>query len=114
MDASQEAEIKLLLGDYGWIFLAALLLFLFRKVIENIVMGFLWRKNFELDQIYYISGRKSRFVRVGLTSTTFYMEDRQTSMVVPNEQLKELVVECLLTEGPVELKAKRAERIPEE
>jgi len=114
MEAAQETEIKLLLGDYGWIFLAATMLFLFRKVIENIVMGFLWRKNFELDHIYYISGRKSRLVRVGMTSTTVYMEDRQTSMVIPNEQLKDLVVEHRLPEGPLELKAKRAERIPEE
>ena len=113
MDAAQEAQVKLMLGDYGWIFLAALVLVLSRKVIENIVMGLLWKKDTELDQIYYIHGRKARLVRVGLTSTTFYMEDRETSMIVPNEQLKCLTVEQRLPDGPLELKAKRAERIPD-
>ena len=30
---------------------------------------------------------------IGLTSTTFFMTDRQTKMIVPNEQLKALIVE---------------------
>lgn len=114
MDPAQEAQVKLMLGDYGWIFIAALLLVLFRKVIENIVMGMLWKSDTELDQVYYIHGRKGRLVRVGLTSTTFYMEDRKTKMVVPNEQLKCLTVEQRLPEGPLEIKASRSERIPEQ
>lgn len=113
MDPTQEAEIKILLGDYGWIFLAAVVLFLSRKIVENIVMGFLWKTGMKLDHVYYVHGRKSRLVRVGLTKTTFYMEDRRTSMVVPNEQLKELVVEARLPEGPLEIKVVRSERIPD-
>jgi hypothetical protein len=114
MDPNQEAEIKLLLGDYGWLMLVAIVLFLSRKVIENVVMGFLWKRGIALDDIYYISGRKARLVRVDLTKTTFYMEDRQTKMVVPNEQLKELVVESQLPEGPLEIKVRRSERAPED
>ena len=49
-----------------------------------------------------------------LSKTTFYMEDRGTSMVVPNEQLKELTVERQLPEGPLELQVRRSDRIPED
>ena len=49
--------------------------------------------DFENDEILYISGRQARVIRLGLTSTTFFMTDRATKMLVPNSQLKALVIE---------------------
>ena len=65
---------------------------------------------FNNDDIIYISGRQARIVRVGIRSTTFYMTDRKTKMVVPNEQLKQLVVEKTLPKnGGVPYKPKGGE-----
>ena len=50
-------------------------------------------KDIENDDIIYISGRQARVVRVGLRRTIFYMTDRKTKMVVPNQQLKFLTIE---------------------
>ena len=49
--------------------------------------------DFANDDILYISGRQARIVRVGLLKTIFYMSDRGTKMIVPNDRLKLLVVE---------------------
>jgi len=38
-------------------------------------------------------------VRVGLFKTIFYMTDRKTKMVVPNDRLKTLIVEKLLPQN---------------
>ena len=55
--------------------------------------------NFNNDDIIYISGREARIVRVGITKTVFYMTDRGTKMIVPNEKLKDLTMEKILTTG---------------
>ena len=49
--------------------------------------------DFNNDDIIYISGRQARIVRVGIRNTCFYMTDRGTKMLVPNEQLKLLTIE---------------------
>ena len=105
---------KILVSDWLWVFLVAICLLLLRNIIENLVAGYLWRKSFEDDSILYISGRKARLTRTALTTTVFYMYDRNTRMTVPNTQLKELIIEEILEEGPLELKSIRAERIPDQ
>jgi hypothetical protein len=114
MDPTQEAAMRIVIGDVAWIFAAALVLMVFRKVIENIAMGVLWKSGMKMDDIYYISGRKARLVRITLTKTTFYMDDRHTQMIVPNEQLTQLVIERQLDEGPLKIESVRSERVPEE
>lgn len=113
MDPSQEAAMRIVLGDLAWIFLAALVLMVFRKVIENIAMGMLWKSGMAMDSVYYISGRKARLVRVSLTKTTFYMDDRHSQMIVPNEQLTQLVIERQLDEGPLKIESVRSDRVPD-
>jgi len=54
------------------------------------------------DEILYLSGRKARVIRKGFFSTTFQCEDRGTSLVVPNSQLKHLTVERKLPNGHAE------------
>ena len=68
---------------------------LFKDLIMNFVQGMLvfLGSNIENDDIIYISGRQARVVRKGFKATVFYMSDRKTKMIVPNEQLKTLTIE---------------------
>ena len=93
--AALEGVAQQAIGHYGWIVLGAFVLLLFKDVLFNFAQGVIvyWGSSFENDEILYISGRQARVIRLGLTSTTFFMTDRQTKMIVPNEQLKSLVVE---------------------
>ena len=87
-----------LIGTYGWFILAGFLALLLKDAIHKAAEGFMvfMGKDFQNDDILYISGRQARIVRVGLFKTIFYMTDRKTKMVVPNDRLKMLVVEKTL------------------
>ena len=87
-----------LIGTYGWFILAGFLAVLLKDAIHKAVEGFMvfMGKDFQNDDILYISGRQARIVRVGLFKTIFYMTDRKTKMLVPNEQLKQLTIEKTL------------------
>jgi len=93
-----EGIAKDLFSVYGWIFVAGVIALLTKDVMINLVKGIMifYGHDFDNDDVIYISGRQARIVRVGVTSTTFYMGDRKTKMVVPNEQLKELTIEKIL------------------
>jgi len=93
-----EGIAKNLFSEYGWLFVAGLIALLIKDVMINLVKGIMifYGHDFDNDDVIYISGRQARIVRVGVTSTTFYMSDRKTKMVVPNEQLKELTIEKTL------------------
>ena len=93
-----EGIAKDLFSEYGWIFVAGVIALLIKDVMINLVKGIMifYGHDFDNDDVIYISGRQARIVRVGITSTTFYMSDRKTKMVVPNEQLKELTIEKTL------------------
>ena len=91
-------EMESLIGSYGWLVVVAAFLFLMRKIIEGVVTGYIWKRTAVLDNIYFIRGRRARLIRVGLTATTFYMTDRMTSMLVPNEQLKCITFERMLSD----------------
>ena len=72
-----------------------------KDVLVNFAQGLIvyWGSDFENDEILYISGRQARVIRLGLTSTTFFMTDRETKMLVPNSQLKQLTIEKKLPEN---------------
>jgi hypothetical protein len=93
-----ENSAKNLFSEYGWMFAAGVIVILVKDVMMNFAKGILifYGSHFNNDDIIYISGRQARIVRVGLTNTTFYMSDRKSKMVVPNEQLKELTIEKTL------------------
>tara|TARA_R100000008_G_scaffold86663_1_gene80732 strand:- start:7145 stop:7591 length:447 start_codon:yes stop_codon:yes gene_type:complete len=84
-----------IIGTYGWFVLAGFLTFFLKDGIQKAAEGFMvfMGKDFQNDDILYISGRQARIVRVGCFKTIFYMTDRGTKMVVPNDRLKMLVVE---------------------
>ena len=90
-----------LLGQYGWIVAAGLLAILAKDMIMNLAQAIIvfMGNDFNNDDIIYISGRQARIVRVGLRNTCFYMTDRSTKMVVPNEQLKSLTIEKKLIQN---------------
>ena len=104
--------IEQLIGSYGWLVLFGFLAILGKDALHKAAEGaMVWAGNdFQNDDILYISGRQARIVRVGLFKTIFYMTDRKTKMVVPNEQLKQLVVEKTLPKnGGVPYKPKGGE-----
>ena len=89
------------IGHYGWLLLAAFVALMGKDVLVNFAQGLIvyWGSDFENDEILYISGRQARVIRLGLTSTTFFMTDRETKMLVPNSQLKQLTIEKKLPEN---------------
>ena len=84
-----------LIGSYGWFIIIAFLGILFKDAIHKAAEGLLIcvGKDFCNDDVLYISGRQARIVRVGFLKTIFYMTDRGTKMIVPNDRLKLLVIE---------------------
>lgn len=95
VDPSHKQLIEHVMGTYGWFVVAAFAAMLFKETLHNFMQGLIifCGKDIENDDIIYISGRQARVVRVGLRRTIFYMTDRKTKMVVPNQQLKMLTIE---------------------
>jgi len=93
-----EGFLENLIGEYGWLLLIAIITIMAKDMIMNFAQGILvfMGNNFNNDDIIYISGRQARIVRVGIRNTVFYMTDRKTKMLVPNEQLKQLTIEKTL------------------
>ena len=93
-----EGFLESLIGEYGWLLLIAVVTIMAKDMIMNFAQGILvfMGNNFNNDDIIYISGRQARIVRVGIRNTVFYMTDRKTKMLVPNEQLKQLTIEKTL------------------
>ena len=101
MDGQAQSLIEQMIGHYGWIAVTFVLGFFFKESIINMIQGMqiFMGSDFNNDDIIYISGREARIVRVGMTKTVFYMKDRGTKMVVPNEKLKDLTLEKRLQQG---------------
>jgi len=100
-----EAAAKTLIGEYGWLFAAAFVALMAKDLLMNMVSGLIvfigneWKN----DEILYLSGRKARVIRKGLLLTTFQMQDRESSMSIPNSQLKTLTVERKLPNGHADI-----------
>ena len=101
MDSQAQSLMEQFIGHYGWIAVTFALGFFFKESIINMMQGMqiFMGSDFNNDDIIYISGREARIVRVGMTKTVFYMKDRGTKMVVPNEKLKNLTLEKRLQQG---------------
>ena len=101
MDSQAQSLMEQFIGHYGWIAVTFAVGFFFKESIINMMQGMqiFMGNDFNNDDIIYISGREARIVRVGMTKTVFYMKDRGTKMVVPNEKLKNLTLEKRLQQG---------------
>ena len=96
-----EQVAQRLIGSYGWMAFGAFSMFFFKESIQSLVEGLqlMMGSDINSDDVIYISGRKSRVVRVGLRKTIFYMSDRGTKMIIPNTQLKALTLEKKLQQN---------------
>jgi hypothetical protein len=101
MDSQAQSLMEQMIGHYGWMAVTLAVGFFFKESIINMIQGMqiFIGNDFNNDDVIYISGREARVVRVGMTKTVFYMKDRGTKMVVPNEKLKNLTLEKRLPAG---------------
>ena len=102
-----QGNISILLGEYGWMFLAALVVLFFKTTIESVLAGLLIfvGDDYNNDDIVILDGRPGRIVRVSMWKTVFYLYTIRkgsdgkkfvsggTKLVVENNELKGLKIE---------------------
>jgi len=100
-------NISVLLGEYGWMFLAALVVLFFKTTIESVLAGLLIfvGDDYNNDDIIILDGRPGRIVRVSMWKTVFYLYTIKkgtdgkkfvvggTKLIVENNKLKDLKIE---------------------
>ena len=102
-----QSNISVLLGEYGWMFLAALAVLFFKTTIESTIAGLIIfiGNDYNNDDIVILDGRPGRIVRVSMWKTTFYLyairKDSNgkkhiaggTKLIGENHKLKDLKIE---------------------
>ena len=102
-----QSNISVLLGEYGWMFLAGLAILFFKTTIESVLAGLVVfvGNDYNNDDIVVLDGRLGRIVRVSMWKTTFYLyavkKDKDgkrfisggTKLIVENNKLKDLKIE---------------------
>ena len=102
-----QSNISVLLGEYGWMFLAALVVLFFKTTIESVLAGLLVfvGNDYNNDDIIILDGRPGRIVRVSMWKTTFYLYTIKidtsgkksisggTKLIVENDKLRDLKIE---------------------
>ena len=101
-----QSNISVLLGEYGWMFLAALAILFFKSTIESTIAGLIIfiGNDYNNDDIIILDGRPGRIVRVSMWKTTFYLYNIQesngkkhiasgTKLIVENDKLKDMKIE---------------------
>ena len=102
-----QSNISVLLGEYGWMFLAALAVLFFKTTIESTIAGLIIfiGNDYNNDDIVILDGRPGRIVRVSMWKTTFYLYSIQkdpngkkfvasgTKLILENDKLKDLKIE---------------------
>ena len=101
-----EEVAKTIIGEYGWLVFVGFVTVLFKDVIHNAAQALMVfvGNDYNADDIVYVGTdeKPARIVRVGLWKTTFYMKQGNKwaiKMVVPNEQLKGMVIKTKLPEN---------------
>ena len=102
-----QSNISVLLGEYGWMFLAALVILFFKTTIESVLAGLLVfvGNDYNNDDIIILDGSPGRIVRVSMWKTTFYLYTIKkdtggkmivsggNKLIVENDKLKDLKLE---------------------
>ena len=102
-----QSNISVLLGEYGWMFLAGLAVLFFKTTIESLLAGLVvfFGNDYNNDDIVILDGRPGRIVRVSIWKSTFYLytikQDEKgkryisggTKLVIENDKLKDLKLE---------------------
>ena len=94
-----ETIITDMIGHYGWMFIAAFAVLLFKNVVSNVLDGLLFMvgHDFDVDDIVYIGGeKKARIIRQTPTKTVFHLLETDRKLVVPNTALYSLKIEKVL------------------
>lgn len=103
-----ETIITDIIGHYGWMFIAAIAVLLFKNVVSNVLDGlmFMFGHDFDVDDIVYINGeKKARIIRQTPTKTVFHLIETDRKLIVPNTALYSLRIEKVLpgSKGGTEL-----------
>ena len=102
-----QTYVSFVLGEYGWMVLAAASILFFKATIESSIAGLLVfvGNDYNNDDIIILDGRLGRIVRVSMWKTTFYLYTVKkdpggknfisggTKLVVENDKLKDLKIE---------------------
>ena len=102
-----QSNVSVLLGEYGWMFLAGLAVLFFKTTIESLIAGLVvfFGNDYNNDDIILLDGRPGRIVRVSMWKSTFYLytikkgDDGKrfisggTKLVIENDKLKDLKLE---------------------
>jgi hypothetical protein len=97
-----ESIAKNLIGDYGWLFIAGLVILLFQSSIKKLVASiFVFvGGDYKTDDVVFIDGKPGRIIRVGMIKTVFFIYDVHngeivggSKLVVQNEWLGKLKIE---------------------
>ena len=102
-----QSNISVLLGEYGWMFLAALAILFFKTTIESLLAGLVVfvGNDYNNDDIIILDGRPGRIVRVSMWKTTFYLYTLKdgadgkkfisggAKLIVENNKLRDLKLE---------------------
>lgn len=94
-----ETIITDIIGHYGWMFIAAFVVLLFKNVVSNVLDGllFMFGHDFDVDDIVYLGGeKKARIIRQTPTKTVFHLIDTDRKLIVPNTALYSLRIEKVL------------------
>jgi len=83
------------IGEHGWMFLVGVVAIVFNSLISSSAQGVLlwWSKQYQADDIIYISGREARIVRIGMRETVVYYADTSTKVTIPNENIRGMGIE---------------------
>ena len=105
MEQELQGQIEGLIGSYGWMFVAGILLLLFRSAIEGAVEGFkvFVGNDLNTDDVIAINGQPARVVRVGIFKTIFFVYEvgcangkpyvkGGSKMAVQNDKLKDFEI----------------------
>ena len=93
---------KNLIGDYGWLFVAGLILLLFQTSIKKLAASiFVFvGGDYKTDDVVFVDGKPGRIIRVGFVKTVFFIYDVHegkivggSKLVVQNEWLGKLKIE---------------------
>ncbi len=102
-----QSNVSVLLGEYGWMFLAGLVVLFFKTTIESLIAGLVvfFGNDYNNDDIILLDGRPGRIVRVSMWKSTFYLYTIKkgadgkrfvsggTKLVIENDKLKDLKLE---------------------
>ena len=107
METEIQNQVTALIGDYGWLFFAGIMMLLFRSTVENAVAGLMVfiGSDYDEDDVIELDGKPGRIVRVGIWKTVFFIYHvvdgnivGADKLVIQNDKLKDMKISKPLPE----------------